>query len=286
MNIMNFASRDVRTVTPFDSLDKTIALMEEAGIHHLVVMEDNRVVGMISDRDVLLSTGWLLGVERQVQTKTGPMTVGPTHVGQVMSRPAVTITNAETARDAALILVNRKIGALPVLANGRLVAIVTESDLLRWLRELAVGGNRADRLLQSPVRELMRAHVISVTSDTPLAEVIDLFRRYRVRHLPVIDNERLKGIISDRDVRRALGWSNVREMQADEEGRLIEVPHIAEQIMQSQLRTTTSAAPASDALRLMLEHHIHSLPVVDADQLVGIITQTDFIKTIAREQLL
>ena len=79
MNVMNYATLDVVTIAPSASIDRGISLMEEHGIHHLVVVQDGRVIGMVSDRDILISTGWMLSVERRtvaVGTEKGHV-IGP-----------------------------------------------------------------------------------------------------------------------------------------------------------------------------------------------------------------
>jgi len=286
MNIMNFATRNVVSVLPDDSIDKAICLMEERGFRHLPVQVDGRVVGMVSDRDILLSTGWALEVERQAPDVLGQRVVGPTRIEQIMSRPAVSLSSASTAGEAARLMLERKIGALPVVQGGRTVGIVTETDLLHWLEELASGGSPAARFLDCPVRELMRVQVVTVRPEQPLSDVIDVFRRYRVRHVPVAVNDRLVGILSDRDVRRVLGWASVHMGEVDAAGREVERPRAAGQVMQREVRTASPADTLREALHLMLRQHIHALPVVENERLVGILTQTDFIKAIARQELL
>ena len=56
MNVMNYATRDVPAIAPSESIDRAIKLMEERGVHHLVVCRNGRVVGMISDRDAHLDS--------------------------------------------------------------------------------------------------------------------------------------------------------------------------------------------------------------------------------------
>lgn len=285
MNIMNYCTRDVIAVAPSDSLDKAISLMEEHHIHHLIARSDDRVVGVVSDRDLLLSVGWLLAADRRAPGKRGHI-VGPTVVEQVMSRNVVCLDNSDTARHAATLFAERKIGVLPILHLNRLVGVLTESDLLFWLDKLAVPGSGAARLLGQPVESLMRAHVLSVEPTTPIGDVIDHFRRRHIRHVPVVLGEELVGIISDRDVRRALGVATVRDMQAQETGEYYVGPRMAQEIMSPAVRTLPLGRSLRDALSAMLDNRVHSLPLVSGGRLVGIITQTDFVKALARDSML
>lgn len=286
MNIMNYVTRDVVTITPGHSIDAAIELMEMRGIHHLVVMDGDLLAGMLSDRDILLSTGWMLAVERTVRTPQGVVTIGPTRVSQIMSRWPVTLAASDDARAAAVLFVERKIAATPVLQGGVLGGIVTDTDLLRWLNDLAAPGTTAYALLRAEVRGAMSGRVVACKPDTPIGDLIDLFRRRRIRHVPVVDEGRLLGIISDRDVRRALGWANIRDMQAQEEGRIFEGPQRSDQIMKQNVFTLTPQDSMRDALRIMLEKHLHSTPIVQDNHVVGMLTQTDFVKLIANEELL
>ena len=289
MNVMNYATRDVVTLPPSASIDTAISLMEERSIHHVVVTTGNRVVGMVSDRDILISTGWMLSIERKARSggegKAKAKVVGPTQIHEIMSRPVVCLTIAHTARDAALLMLDRKISAVPVLNQDRLDGLITETDLLKWppLSEV-----EADRLLTHKVGDLMRVNVLSVAPDAPLTDLIHLFRTRRIRHAPVVQQGKLVGIVSDRDVRRALGWAGVREMQAECEGRVLEseLPQTAGEVMHVDVRTAGLSTVLRDALRLMLDERIHSLPVVEAQCLEGIVTETDFLRAFARNALL
>lgn len=290
MRIVNYATPEVVTVRPHDSIDRAIALMEEHDIQHLVVVREKQVVGMLSDRDILISTGWMLGCERQAMDPASgaQFRVGPTHVSQIMSRPAVTIAAGEDVAVGARIMLERRIGALPVLEEERLVGLATETDLLNWLDQLAVRDTLADVILHREVRDLMRLSVSTVTPTSPLEDVIDLFRRRRIRHVPVVIDTELVGIISDRDVRRALGWSSVQDQKAEIAGRG-ESPiaaGFAADIMRTNLATLRPSTSLRIALRKMVEGRIHALPVTEADRLTGILTQTDYLRMIAREGVL
>jgi len=290
MNVLNFATSDVVTVGPDESIDKAISLMEERSLHHLVVVDKGHTpLGVLSDRDILISTGWRLSAERRAKNRYfGGRTLGPTRIEQIMSRPVVSLPEAATARQAATMMRDRKIGAIPIVCDGKLSGIVTVHDLISWLDELAVDGSAAARLLEAPVRDRMSSPVLTVAPDSMLDEVVALFQRFNIHHVPVAVLGRLSGIVSDRDVRRSLGWSTICDQQAEAESILpsVDFPMKASEVMSRDVMTTAPHAPLRQALRRMVFHRIHSLPVVQIDQLVGILTPTDFVKAIAEEELL
>lgn len=103
-------------------------------------------------------------------------------------------------QEAMRILVENGIGAL-VVADGTLRGIITERDLLRH------GAEDVHRLAVSKVRELMTADVITASPDARIEQVMDTMVDRRIRHLPIMEQGRLVGIISIGDVVNALRQS-------------------------------------------------------------------------------
>ncbi len=103
-------------------------LMLEKRIRHLLVTDGPKLVGIVTDRDIRLnlpSPATSLSVW-EINYLLARMTVG-----SVMSKNVVTIGSCAEAREAAQLLLDHRIGALPVVDQGRLVGIITETDLLR-----------------------------------------------------------------------------------------------------------------------------------------------------------
>jgi CBS domain-containing protein len=120
----------VTTVDRNDTLDIADRAMAMRDIRHLPVMDGGRVVGVVSQRDLFRSAlAAAIGLGSQAQTKL----LKSLRVKVVMSEPAVTIGAEVTVAEAARVMLERKIGCLPVTREGALVGIVTDSDLLRLL---------------------------------------------------------------------------------------------------------------------------------------------------------
>jgi len=292
MNLFNYATSNVITIAPSSSIDHAISLMEEHDVHHLVVVQAGRVVGMVSDRDILISTGWMLSVERKNEGAEicGSELVGPSTVREIMSTPAICLDMHETASQAAIQMLEHKISALPIVDGGKLLGIMTDSDLVKWLDALGEAQMGVSRFLSQSVSALMRANVVTATPETLLIDITDLFRRRRIRHIPVLDGGVVAGMISDRDVRRSIGWSSIRDLQSEFGSQTIALSGVsvatARDIMQTKVYWIPKSSRLGECLKLMLSHHVHSLPVMDAGNLVGIITHTDFVKAIAHQELL
>jgi CBS domain-containing protein len=104
------------------------------------------------------------------------------------------IGSAATVTDAAAMLANHRIGALPVVDNGQIVGIFSERDVIYGLARLG-----SDLLSQS-VASVMTAPAITVTPDTPILSALSLMTRRRIRHLPVVDGTRAIGFVSIGDL--------------------------------------------------------------------------------------
>jgi acetoin utilization protein AcuB len=116
------------TVPPTTSVLEARALMATRQIRHLLVEARDRLVGIVTDRDIRLN---LPSPATSLSVWELNHLLAKLTVEQVMTRSVVTIDPIHDARDAARIMVERKIGALPVVADDRLVGILTETDLLR-----------------------------------------------------------------------------------------------------------------------------------------------------------
>ncbi len=126
------------------------------------------------------------------------------------------------------------------------------------------------------VREYMNRTPITVTPGTPMFDARQLMRRRQIRHLPVIDGDRLVGILTDRDIRLNLP-SPATSLTVWEINYLLAKLTVGE-IMTKGVITIEPDRPVEDAARVMLEHRIGALPVVEDGHLVGIITETDLLR--------
>jgi acetoin utilization protein AcuB len=128
------------------------------------------------------------------------------------------------------------------------------------------------------VRSRMTADVITVTPTTTLAEALTLTRQHHIRHLPVCDDNRLAGLVTDRDLRLAMPpiWADKKE-QAELQDSLRNKT-VGEVMIKAKLITTTPITPIEEAARLLYEHKIGCLPVMDEGKLIGILTETDVLR--------
>jgi CBS domain-containing protein len=118
---------DPLTIGPTETLSVAQAVMQRDGIRQLPVIDKGALVGILTERNLREHTGYL----------------DSTRVDGAMIEQVLTIASTTPAIDAARMLLERKINALPVVDDGRLIGIVTRSDLLRLVIQFLERGTGA-----------------------------------------------------------------------------------------------------------------------------------------------
>jgi CBS domain-containing protein len=109
-------------------------------------------------------------------------------------RKLYSIEATRTVLEAARFMMEHNIGALPVLRNGELAGILSERDIMN--RVVAVGRTPGT----TAVSEVMTAKPRAVAADESVEECLFIMQEFGFRHLPIMDGEELKGVVSLRDV--------------------------------------------------------------------------------------
>ena len=159
------------------------------------------------------------------------------HAVDVMVRDVVTVRSDTDVADAVELLSQHDVSALPVVDEaGNLVGILSEADLIHrveigtekhrpwWLEAVTGGSTLAEEFAKShgkKVREIMTSGAISVSEETPLAEIAALFERKRIKRVPVVKDGKLVGIVSRSNLIQALASVVGRMDQHDETDRQI-----------------------------------------------------------------
>ncbi len=130
MKIREVMSGAVLSVTPGAPVAETRHLMQRERIRHVLVMDGPKLAGIVTDRDIRLnlpSPATTLSVW-EINALLMKLTAG-----EIMTTSVITIGPDREVHEAAQLMIDHKIGALPVTDEGRVVGIVTETDLLRAL---------------------------------------------------------------------------------------------------------------------------------------------------------
>jgi acetoin utilization protein AcuB len=186
-------TRDVITVPPHEKIIDAFELMQGRGIRHLPVVEDGELKGLVTDRDIRLAL-----IPSPLSTPEDRMY----HLGalervdEIMATDLITVEPTSTIEEAAKLMAQYKIGAVPVVGRGKLVGILTETDVLSVfieMLEMIQASSRLDVVLgdkPSALDEVYRllqssqARVISV-SMSPEETAGPPIYSFRIERTPV-----------------------------------------------------------------------------------------------------
>lgn len=130
LTVADVMSRDVRTLGPNDPVSVADELMRQGRFRHVVVVEDDKVVGVVSQRDIFFGAlSWVMGEGRRYHDQR----LAATKAKDVMCARVATIDADAPLKVAAALLRERKIGCLPVVEAEQLVGVLTEGDFLSLL---------------------------------------------------------------------------------------------------------------------------------------------------------
>jgi CBS domain-containing protein len=128
------------------------------------------------------------------------------------------------------------------------------------------------------VEDLMTRKVVSLSSDHSIHLAAGIMQIKHIRHLPVVDDGRLVGLVTHRDLLRAQA-ALLAEPYDPRFDRSMSTPVVA--VMRTNVWSVHPHTPALEAARIMLDHKFGCLPVVDPGQkLVGIVTEVDFMRAL------
>jgi len=164
MFVFDWMTRKVITIAPDSSVSDAVKLMKEKKIKHIPVVKDERLKGIISDRDI---KEYSPSKATSLDVYELHYLLATTKVKEIM-KSKVSITSPDTpVEEAAMVMHDQNIGSLPVIENGKLVGIISDKDIFRVLVDIT--GVRHG------------GHRISVSVEDragSVREVADIIRKY------------------------------------------------------------------------------------------------------------
>ena len=129
------------------------------------------------------------------------------------------------------------------------------------------------------VREIMTTDVMTIGRNDELMISDDIMRMKRLRHLPVVEEGRLVGVLTQKDLFHAALSTALNFGEKAQKEFLKTV--VVKEVMTEEVLTIDPDADVKEAARLMIEHKIGCLPVVEDGTLVGLVTETDLLRIVA-----
>ena len=135
---------------------------------------------------------------------------------------------------------------------------------------------------REPVSKIMTENLVKLNIQDSLTKAESLFKKHKIRHIPVVKNEKVVGMLSYTDLMR-ISFADA----TDDDGEAVETTvydmFSLEQVMTSNVEVIAHDANIKDAAEVFTKKEFHALPVVKEDSLVGIVTTTDMIKYLVEQ---
>ena len=263
MQIKNLMSEDLITVDKDQNLSDALKLLRKHNVSRLPVTNHKELVGIISERDIANKLG---------SSKAENMPASRFHISSVMVKDVITVPETMQWGDVARIMLDNGRGSVPVMRDDKMVGIVSKADFVT----LAV-GIAFDKIT---VREIMTKNVIAVSPTDRLVHARRQMVDNNVGRLPVIDDDKLVGMITSKDLMRAFIDFRKNVPEKYQKSQIKEV--LVEDIMSSNPSYVSKEMSITEVSKIMMETGYNGLPVVEEGKVVGIITQTDILRLIEK----
>jgi CBS domain-containing protein len=179
MQVSEIMQYSVLTATPEMSLALAWRLMADHRLRHLPVLSDGRLIGLVSDRDIRSASPATNALHTQPEIT---IYMGTTPIQSCMTRDVITVSPEAEIGQATQKMLDGRFGCLPVLAQERLVGILTDIDLLRGYLAGSLAVNKS--LI---VADAMQDFLILLTPEDLVSTAYRRMQGGIVRHLPIVD---------------------------------------------------------------------------------------------------
>jgi diguanylate cyclase (GGDEF)-like protein/PAS domain S-box-containing protein len=251
--INSIMSTDVITLGPEESLISAVKMMSDHNLSCIVVVENNKPTGILTERDII----------SLMDTR---LDFNAVSLQLVMQSPVIALSEEAEILEAANLMVINGLRRLVVINEAHhVIGIVTQTDIIKNLS--------IDSFVSfKKVKQIMKQRVVSVTQQDSLSKVISLMSDKRISGVPVIEDKKPVGIITERDITRAIAGNTVSKS--------------AQEIMKYPAPVTGKNISLYDATRLMDEQGISILVVVDGTgNAIGVLTKSDVIKNLRADYI-
>ncbi len=267
--VRELMTHEVFTLSAQQSVPLAQALMSMKHIRHVPIVDAaGHLEGLVTHRDLLSACISTLAPLSDDERSSLQLSVP---IARIMQRDVWTVASTAPALSAARLMSDHRVGCLPVVDDGKLVGILTGTDLLDLVgKSLARGrGPRleADRE-RWRVAHAMTTIPLTIGRETSIEQARGLMQRFGVRHLPVVEHGKPVAIVSDADLR-------VAEVVYRECGQKTQASLATYFCGVERLFTTTPEAHLGDVLLQMWRDRLDAAVVVSHGGLVGILTTSD-----------
>ncbi len=275
--IMAIATRDVVSVPPTMPILAAVETMTNCGFRRLPVVDagSRKLRGIVTSGDIInfMGGGDKFNLVR-IKHDGNLLSAVNEPIRSIMTQQMTTLPDSASINDAIDIIVNRKVGGMPIVDNdGVLVGIVTERDVMKVLATERSG---------LCVNDIMSTALRITNPDCPIRIVTRDMTTNRFMRLPVVSNYVVYGIITTTDIMKYLGTKKVFSQLKT--GDIDEVMDLAvRNLVSGNLFTISPERSINEAAREMVDRNVGALPVIENTRLVGLVTEFDLVKALSRK---
>lgn len=274
--VLDIATTDVVSVPPTMTIIEGISVMSRHDFRRLPLTNPGtkKLQGIVTVTDVIDLMGGGSRFNLVAKKHNGNLIAALNDdIRTIATENVDCLSLSATIREAAEKLIESGHGGFPILNDDNTMAgIVTEYDIMKIL---------ATRESELMVADVMTKDPQIVTPDTPLSKVTKMMVTHSFRRLPVVKDGFLIGIITATDVLKYVGngrvFSDMEQGTADE---ILQIP-IREIMTAGNIRTVNSFTTLTEAAKMMIQYGVGVFPVLDDNELKGIVTEFDLVKALA-----
>ena len=263
MQIKNLMSEDIISIDKDHNLSDALKLLRKHNVSRLPVTNNKELVGIISERDIANKLG---------SSKYESMPASRLHISSVMVKDVITVPQTMQLDEVARIMLDKGIGSVPVMEDDKMVGIVSKADFVT----LAV-GIAFDKIA---VKEIMSKDLTVVSPTERIVHARRQMLESNVGRLPVVDDDKLVGMVTSKDLMRAFIEFRKSVPEKYQKSQIKDL--LVDDIMSLNPTFVSRDMSITEVSNIIMETGFNGLPVVDDDELVGIITQTDILRLIEK----
>ena len=257
MKVKDIMVSKVICIDKDESLKRVLDLMQKYQITKIPVVEDKRFFGLVTDDVIAYKLG-------SIRKKS--VTASRLHASSVTEKNVTTVSADDEVKTILKSVGEPGPTMLPVVEKGKLVGVVTKADLLPFVKSKDHLSTIMQRKLHviAPEDRVIHARRIMITEG--------------IARLPVVEKNKLVGIISDIEI--ALAFASLKKSYSlgKQKHQLDELT--VGEAMKAPVIWTDPSTTIMNAAKIMMAQNVGSLPILEDDRLVGMVTRTDLLRTI------
>jgi len=240
--------KDVATMSVHETVFSAAKNMFEKRVSCIVVLDGDEVVGILTETDFL----------KRIAAKKREFT--HIEIASLMTSPVISISPDTSVLQAGAIAEENNIKKLPVVDNGKLVGIITQTDLIRVLTYYGMWRD---------IEEIMSTDVVTIQAEDTVVQAAEAMTNNNISCIVVLNDNQVAGILTERDVLK-------RVVAAQKDPFTTKI----NDVMSSPVKSVPPDYSVFSASRLIENVNIRRLVIMEDNILRGIVTQTDIFRAV------